>query len=213
MIATLAVVTLAGLATGGLVGRLVNRSRRAPPAIVPAARSGQGATPALEGAPCKLGDVVLLAHGEEAWLAGALVFRERAAQLDVAGDVDRTVSALFVAPERGTERAVYARLGPPASLDWMWPVPTEALAAGDEPPSAVLLDGERFERVRRLPLAILYLGTGAPDVGRDAVIGEYEGGGGARLLVVLGTGGRRVWRGRRLDEGMYDVLPGGASTL
>ncbi len=120
----------------------------------------------------------------------------------------RTVAALFVGPERGGDRAVYARPAPDASLDWLSPVPPEALTVGAEPPSAVEHDGKRFERVRRIPLAIAYAGAGAPELGPAGVIGEYEGGGGARLLLVVGASGTRAWCGVRLEEGMYDVLPG-----
>ena len=67
----------------------VARPRGAPPAA--------GPPPATF--PCKLGDVVVrAAEGDEAWLAGVLMFEE-----------DRPVAALFVAPEAGGNRAVFVR--------------------------------------------------------------------------------------------------------
>jgi hypothetical protein len=155
-----------------------------------------------------LGDVVLLAHGEEAFLSGALLFRERVGQSDGNDDAMRTAAVLFVGLEVARARAVYARPDPEPSLQWMWPLAEGAITLGDEPPSAVEHEGERFERVRRLPLALASLGEGVPELGDDGVIGEYDGASGARLLVVIGTKGTRVWRGRHLETGMYDVLPG-----
>src|SRR5439155_880129 len=52
----------------------------------------------LDGFACKLGDVIIRAGGDEAWLAGALVLAE-----------DAPVAVLFVAPEAGSDRAVRAR--------------------------------------------------------------------------------------------------------
>jgi hypothetical protein len=212
VIALLAAVTV-GLMTGRVVGIWMSRRRVAvgkappPPRLTPSVATDER----LRGLLCGLGDVVVLAHGEEAWLAGALLFRERVAHQDEAGDGARTAAALFVGPDRGAPRAVYARPVPAPSLDWMWPLTEGAPEMGNEPPSSVEHEGERFERVRRLPLAVIGVGSGAPDVGGEAVIGEYEGSAGARLLVVMSATSTCVWRGRRLEQGMYDVLPGDAS--
>jgi len=212
VITLLAAVTV-GLITGRVLGILMNRrDKRAAPKVAAKPRVGSlgagGADERLRGLPCTVGDVVTLAHGEEAWLSGAILFRERVAHRDEAGDPVRTAAALFVGPDRAVARAVYARPLPEASLDWMWPLAPDALTIGTEPPSAVEHDGERFERVRRIPLALVVVGTGAPELGSSAVVGEYEGAAGARLLVVIGVKGTTIWRGRRLEEGMYDVLPG-----
>ena len=45
----------------------------------------------------------------------------------------------------------------------------------------------RYERARRLPVRVSRVGTGAPAVGERAVVAEYAGPAGARLLVVAGT--------------------------
>jgi len=217
VITLLVAVTVAGLVTGRLVRRTMTtmQDRRAAQLPVPGREGPKRAEERRateddrqKGLPCALGDVVLLAGGEEAWLAGAVLFRERAAHRDESGEVTRTVAALFVAPESGRDRAVYARSSPEVSLDWMAPLAPAALTLGGEPPSAIEHDGERFERVRRVPLALECVGAGAPDLGARGVVGEYEGGGGARLLVVIGASGTRAWRGRRLDQGMYEILPG-----
>jgi len=213
---TLITAVAVGLLTGRVVGSWMNRYRKQATMALKAPRpsSQQQLTSAtddrLKGLPCALGDVIVLAHGEEAWLAGAILLRERVAHADGGGDPTRTAAALFVAPDRERERAVYACPDPASTLDWLWPVSPDALTMGHEPPSALEHEGERFERTRRLPLALTLVGEGAPDLGVDAVVGEYEGGSGARLLVVIGRGATRIWRGRRLEQGMYDVLPGSA---
>lgn len=218
MIGLLAVAALTGLVSGGLLARRRNKNVRAglrAAASVSLDRSAAGGTPGAEarlrGFPCGLGDVVLLAHGEEAWLSGAALFRERTAQRDEAGDAERTVAALFFGPDKGGDRVVYARPRPNETLDWMWPLSPEAVILGTEPPSVIEHEGQRFERVRRIPLSVVLIGEGAPELGAAAVLAEYEGGAGARLLVVVGAGAARVWRGRRLEAGMFEVLPGGAS--
>jgi hypothetical protein len=139
--------------------------------------------------------------GEEAWLAGALVFYE-----------SLPAAALFVAPEAGADRALFVRPSPHASIVWLMPVPDGELTIGPEPPSTLEHKGERFERVRRIPFRVERAGTGAPDVGEQALVAEYASGG-ERLLVVSGTGSPRVWRGNVLEDGTYDVLAAGKSTL
>jgi hypothetical protein len=225
VILLLTVCGIAGLATGRVVGWMARRKYRTelaalrreagkdseedaaagePPAPP---RPARVASEPLVGFPCQVGDVVVLAHGEEAWLAGALTFGERAVHADASGAFQRSVAALFVAPDKGAGRAVYAKPDPESSLDWMWPLPATDLLLGNEPPSAIEHEGVHFERVRRLPLLVARVGEGSPDVGASAVIGEYEGGAGARLLVVIASSGSWVWRGRRLEAGMFDLLP------
>jgi hypothetical protein len=152
--------------------------------------------------PCQLGDVVIGAAGEEAWLAGVLIFSERV-----------PTAALFVAPDAGADRALYVRPNPAPTLVWMMPVAESELSIGREPPSTLEHKGERFERVRRLPLHVERAGTGAPDIGDQAVVADYASAAGERLLVVIGSGPARAWRGMTLEPGMYDVLPSGKATL
>jgi hypothetical protein len=173
-----------------------SRSPRPHVARVPDAR----ADPLAE-FPCHLGDVVMGMGGDEAWLAGALVFFESA-----------PAAALFVAPEAGGDRALYVRPKPAPSIVWLMPIAAGELTIGAEPPSSLEHKGERFERVRRVPFRVERLGTGAPDVGEQAIVGEYASGG-ERMIVVAGGGTTRAWRGRALEDGTYDVLPSGKSTL
>jgi hypothetical protein len=196
-----------GILAGRAIGRALRKNHRGTPAIVPEARSSEpdeNGLPAatLDGFPCQLGDVILAHPEEEAWLAGALVFRERL-----------PMAILFIAPDAGGGRAVYARPAPEPSLVWMVPLPQDALAIGAEPPSSIEHERERFERTRRLPYRVERLGTGAPDVGEMVIVAEYSAATGDRILVVVGGGGARAWRGRKLEPGMYDVLPSGKATL
>lgn len=148
--------------------------------------------------PCKLGDVVLRAGGDEAWLAGALVFSE-----------ELPVAVLFVAPDAGGDRALWVRPSPSASMSWLSPLDKDALPITGEPPNVLEHDGARFERTRRLPLRVTRIGSGAPDVGDSAIVAEYTNGVGEVLLVVAASGSSRAWRGSTLEEGTYDVLPNG----
>ncbi len=212
-----------GVAGGVIVGRAIVRALRGggtPPADAPrdaaaagasagagASAAGASAAPAppkdpYEGFPCRLGDVVMAHHGEEAWLAGALVFSEK---------MPRAV--LFIAPDAGGDRALYVRPAPDPSVLWMTPLPEKALVVGRDPPPSIEHEQQRFERTRRLPFRAERAGTGAPDVGQDVIVAEYSGGGAEdRIVVVVGQSGARAYRGRKLTEGTYDVLPGGGDT-
>lgn len=158
---------------------------------------------ALDGFPCRLGDVILRSTGDEAWLAGAVVLSE----------TDSAPSLVFfVSPDAGADRVVFARPAPDEELVWLAPV-KEDLRIGAEPPSAVEHEGMHFERKRRLPLQARRHGTGAPDVGDSVVFAEYTGLGEERLLVLAGGGRAHVFRGTLLHTGTYDVLPAGSRTL
>ncbi len=150
--------------------------------------------------PCKLGDVVLRAGGDEAWLAGALVFSE-----------DLPVAALFIAPDAGGDRALFVRPSPNASMVWLAPLAHDEVKLTGEPPSVLEQGGERFERARRLPLRCKRVGSGAPDLGDSVIVAEYTGASGETLLVIATSGPARAWRGQKLEEGTYDVLPNGES--
>lgn len=200
------VLTSLGVAGGILLARAVSRAfRRNKPPAEPNAKAVAGGAKSegtgLAGFPCQLGDVILAQAGDEAWLAGALVFRERV-----------PMAVLFIAPDAGGDRAVYARPAPHSSLVWMSPVPPDALVIGRDPPSAIELEHERYDRARRLPFRVERLGTGAPDVGEEVIVAEYSAATGDRLLVVVGASGARAWKGRSLEEGTYEVLPGNHTT-
>jgi hypothetical protein len=168
----------------------------------------ENADEALEGFACRLGDVVLRrVEGDEAWLAGGIVLAE-----------ERAVAALFIAPEGRGERAVFVPGPNQTTLTWLAPIAggdpgLASVAPGGEPPSALEHAGTRFARTRRLPVRAARVGTGAPDVGQRAILGEYAADGAERLLVIAGTHAARAWRGVALLEGAYEVLPGGKSTL
>ncbi len=155
----------------------------------------------LEGFACKLGDVIIRAGGDEAWLAGALVLAE-----------DAPVAVLFVAPDAGSDRAVLARARGEALL-WLSPLGPDEIVTGAEPPSAIEHGATRFDRVRRLPLRVERIGSGTPDVGDRVLFAEYTASTGERLVILIGAGAPRAWRGVALEEGMYDLLPGGKATL
>jgi hypothetical protein len=153
--------------------------------------------------PCVVGDVVvrLDAGGgeeerDEAWLAGAIVLREDA----------QAACVLFIAPDAGGDRAVYARSRPDETLAWLAPV---AVEVGREPPSALEIGGARFERVRRLPMRAAVLGEHAPDLGATVLVGEYAGAGGAVAVVLAGSVESRVWRGVKLAKDDYEVWKSG----
>lgn len=205
----------AAVAGGILVGRWLARSARgnaAPPPVDPAtAKSGTPpvappkppvGTDLLAEFPCQLGDVIIAASGEEAWLAGALVFSERL-----------PTAALFVAPEAGGDRALFVRPRPSPSLTWLAPIPGGELLVGPEPPSSLEHKGDRFERTRRVPLSVKRIGTGAPDCGDQAILAEYATAAGARMVIVVAGTFSRAWRGDLLGEGTFDILPSGKSTL
>lgn len=156
----------------------------------------------LEGFPCQLGDVVMRTTGEEAWLAGGLVLSE-----------DMPVAALFVAPDAGSDCAIYARPSPHESIFWLLPLDAKAVLVGGEPPTSVEHEGIRFERVRRLPLRPKRVGVGAPDVGDAVVVAEYASAGSERLLVMKSGADARAYRGVELDPALYEVIASGRSTI
>ncbi len=157
----------------------------------------------LDGFVCRLGDVVVRRlEGDEAWLAGALVFAE-----------EGPVAVLFIAPVAGGERAVLVPGPAQSTLTWLSPLAVGEVAVTGDAPQALEHGGTHFERARRLPVRVQRFGTGAPDVGATAVLGEYSGAGLERLVVVVGSAAVLAWRGLALSVAEYDVLPGGQSTL
>jgi hypothetical protein len=157
----------------------------------------------LAGFVCKLGDVIVRrVEGDDAWLAGALVFSE-----------EQPVAALFIAPDTDGGRAVLVPGPSQSTLTWLGPLEAARLQVAGEPPRALEHAGTHFERTRRLPVRVQRLGEGAPQIGVTAIVAEYAGRGPERLVVVVGVDGALAWRGVSLTEEEYDVLPGGASTL
>jgi hypothetical protein len=162
-----------------------------------------GNAPHLEGFPCQLGDVLMRITGEEAWLAGGVVFSEEV-----------PVAALFVAPDAGHDCAIYVRPAPREVVYWLEPLDPSAVLVAGEPPSAVEHGGVRFDRARRLPLRPRRIGVGAPDVGDSVVLAEYISAGAERLLVMKATTGVvRAFRGLELETSSFEVIPSGQTTL
>lgn len=158
--------------------------------------------PSLDVFPCKLGDVVLRDGGEEAWLAGVVVLSE-----------EEPMRALFVAPEAGKDVVVLATPRPESALVWLRPIDAKPILTRGEPPTSIEHEGLRFERFRRLPLRAQRVGAGTPDVGSECVLAEYRAAGPERLVVVTGGGETRAYRGVVLEEGMYEIIASGRSTL
>jgi hypothetical protein len=194
-----------GCAGGIMLGRLVRFAvlgKRAAPGGAGASQSGGQGAGMFASLPCNLGDVVVRrVEGDEAWLAGALVFLE-----------DRPVGALFVAPEARRDVVVLAREGR-TELAWLAPASSGEAVAGRDPPSAIEHEGVRFDRTRRTPVRVERIGTGAPSVGATAIVAEYTGPGAERYVVLAGTDATLAWHGVALAEQDYDVLPGGGATL
>ncbi|MCC6553329.1 MAG: hypothetical protein IT372_09960 [Polyangiaceae bacterium] len=146
----------------------------------------------FEGLPLKLGDVVS-AGGEERWLAGAIVARER----------DEVVAVLFLAPEGAALGAVAVFAPPRKDIYWMAPAEVESPA---EPPATLEIGGAAMRRRGRLPVALERLGQGAPRVGEEGVVASYEGGP-SEVAMVLGSEGKvYAWAGRRIEDGEYERL-------
>lgn len=192
-----ALVVVGGIAVGRWIVRRVRTGRSAGNDGA-RGNTAPATTDPLAAFPCKLGDVVMrVAERDEAWLAGALVLLE-----------EKPVAALFVAPEAGGDRALFVRNASGAGITWLSPLAKGALGMTKDPPHALEHEGIRYERARRLPVRVSRVGTGAPAVGERAVVAEYAGPAGARLLVVAGTDSTLAWKGVALAEGEYDVLPG-----
>lgn len=199
------VLTTILVGSGILLGRMIARSPEkktsepAAPAPEPAKKEAPKA-PNLDAFPCKLGDVVLRsATSEEAWLAGAIVLFEG----------DEPAAALFVSPEAGGDRAVLARASQ-SELLWLSEAKGVLVALG-EPPTALEVGSDRFERRRRRPLRAERVGTGAPDVGADVIFAEYTGLGDEGLVVLAAKDRVYAWRGPALSSAAYDVLPASPS--
>ncbi len=145
----------------------------------------------LAGLALSLGDVVS-AEGEERWLAGAIVARDRA-----------FAAAIFVAPE-GLAHLVVALFPAPArGIAWLAPVEVDSPV---EPPGTLEIRGMAMQRRSRLPVTFERLGQGAPAVGATGILATYEAGGREIALVVTSEGKTFAWSGRRLDEGEYDRM-------
>lgn len=155
--------------------------------------------------PCRLGDVVVHPGGDEAWLAGATILSE-----DVAAAI------LFVAPEAKNDRALCVFPKPSTDVLWLAPLAADAWSPPPtDPPTTIEIEGEPFERTRRLPFRATRIGEGAPEMGANILLVEYKSQLSVekRVISISGGGHSRAWIGTSIDIDTCDVLPGGAQTL
>lgn len=186
-------------AVAASVGYLASRRRAeepqderpAPPEPEPAEKRDE----ALSQFPLQIGDVVS-AGGEERWLAGALVARDRG----------EATTVVFIAPEGATHGAVVAFAPPRRDIQWLAPVDVES---PDEPPATLEIAGVAMRRRGRLPVSIERLGQGAPRIGETGILATYEGGPSEAALVITCDGRTHAWAGRPIDEGAYERLGAG----
>lgn len=196
--------SVSGAAFGWLVRRRAARiERNEAPEVdatssVPAPSDASSAPDPFDAMPCRLGDVVVRATGEEAWLAGALVLEEK-----------RVVAALFVAPQAGANRVLFATPAPETSLLWLSPVAESDAAVHRDPPTSLEIGRVRFERVRQRPLVAKPVGTHTPDVRGTVLVAEYEGAPAERLVLLRSPQTTLIYRGTELPPSTYDVLGAG----
>jgi len=201
----LASLVLAGTSGALYLGRLLAKRKAEeddsppkPPTSEPTKQAEK-----VDGFVCQLGDVLMRITGEEAWLAGGIVLSEEV-----------PLAVLFVAPDAGHDRAIYARSRPRSSILWLEPLDPTAILVGGDPPSSVEHAGVRFDRARRLPLRPRRIGVGAPDLGDAILVAEYVSAGAERLLLLKGNAAPpRAYRGLELEEGSFEVIPSGTTTL
>jgi hypothetical protein len=195
VIIVLSAIAIAGGLLAGRFAAMRHRATSTEPTRSPALPAAPVQTIDWTSFPCALGDVVVRTiDGAEVWLQGAVVLRE-----------DAPAAVLFIAPDAGGDRAVYVRPRPSTEIAWLSEVPGDAMIVGAEPPSALEIEGVRFERNRRLPLRTECLGNGTPEVGEMAIVGEYGAASGDVAIVLVSGGVARAWRGRRLGEGEFEV--------
>jgi hypothetical protein len=191
----MSLVVVALLVGGGAlaVSALLTRRRRStkrpeePPAL-PA--------PELSGFPVALGDVISVA-GEEAWLEQGWLLEEAGAAVAAvlfAGDV-----------------IVLALPSPRSVLYWLSAASPPSIAG--EPPPSLDVDGEHFERARRIPVAVRTLGRAADPPWDSALLAEYRALGGVVLWMLARDARAICWSGRRVEDSDLENWGGGSSTL
>ena len=181
----------AGLATRWAVKRAAERAPAPSPPPAPRPPSAL----AQAGFELDLGDVVEVL-GRELWLEEAWLLSEGT----------DSVAALYSA----REATLLALPSPAATLYLLDPV---ELGLPEEPPSSLESRGVRFERVRRLPVAVKPVGKTAPLPWDEALLSEYRGLG-HDALWVIGRGGRaRVFQGRSVPAADVVRWGGGERTL
>ncbi len=87
------------------------------------------------------------------------------------------------------------------------------LSVGLEVPSALELDGARFERVRRLPVRLLVVGDSPSPPFDEALLSELRGLSGEVLWVLTHGGFCKAYAGRSLDAAEVEYWGGGSLTV
>lgn len=193
-----ATVVAGGILVGRLVGSRLRSLRRATHPSDETGGAGGAPVFPLAGFECAVGDVVVRpSERDEAWLAGALILSE-----------ERPVAAVFIAPEAGGDRALYVHAQSRGTVTWLTPIAEGSLAVRGEPPPTIEHEGVRFVRRRRLPVRVRGVGEHVPAFDESAIVGEYEGPGAARLVVLAGDRTSLAWRGTALSDGEYEILQG-----
>jgi hypothetical protein len=82
-----------------------------------------------------------------------------------------------------------------------------------DPPSALDHGGVRYERARRLPIAIEPLPKSPDPPWQTALLTEYRGLGSEVLWALIHSGTCRAWSGRAVDDAEIELWGGGSSTL
>jgi hypothetical protein len=200
----LGLAALAALGGGYLVRRRLRSgaaSRATRSTVVPRPHRGSDPNHPFAALPIALGDVVEHA-GETRWLRSALVLR--------AGG--RTEGVILLAREEGRELAV-VELAPPArAVYWVEAAPGETWTA---PPSRLEIAGALLDRRVLLPVHVERHGDGEEglahaELGDEATLATYEGALGCAAVLLVSPRAARLWNGRRVEPGRYEIL--GASS-
>lgn len=142
-----------------------------------------------------LGDVIEIG-GRELWLEHAWLLSE----------ADDPVASLLRARE-----GVLLELPRPSSTLFLLEE-VELVIAG-EPPATLESRGVRFERARRLPVAVKPLGASPALPFDEAVLAEYRGLASDALFLLASAGQVKAWQGRRAEPSETERWGGGQATL
>jgi hypothetical protein len=171
----------AGAASVGLWLRQ-RRRRRAESAT----RRPEVDTTRVAGLEIGVGDVVSI-HGQELWLEQGWLLSESGRPLAALFEAREDSVLQFAPPRREQFRLTRVE----------FPFPADA-------PTSVEHDGERYERVRRLPVELSGIGESRPPPWQAALLLEYRSLGG-ELLLVLGQAPHFLcWFGPSLPDGAIE---------
>lgn len=181
----------AGIGARVALARRARRQSKAESTRQPAAPSRLAAA----GFAFEQGDVISIA-GRELWLEHGWLLAEG----------DDPIAALMFARE-----AVV--LSEPRPRSRVCRLSEIKLRMPGDPPSALDHAGSRYERARRLPVAIERLPDSPEPPWTDALLTEYRGLGGEVLWALVAEGTCRAWAGFFVAEHEIEHWGGGADTL